>query len=347
MQVRVAVIGAGYWGPNLIRNFTASPRTRVVAVCDRDPARLQRVQALNPAAATTTDLEAVLGRTDIDAIAIATPVHTHAGLGLAALRAGKHVLVEKPLAASVAQAEELVEEARQRGLVLMVDHTFLYSPAVRKLKGLIDADELGEIYYVDSVRINLGLFQHDVNVLWDLAPHDLSIVDHLLGRAPASVTAFGACHADIHKQTEDIAYMSLDYDGGLLASFHVNWLSPVKIRQFIVGGSKKSVVYNDLEPTEKIKVYDRGIITHNTDVEARHGIMVSYRVGDVWSPHIEQVEPLQTMVSHFAECVTRRERPISDGAFGLRIVRILEAAQSSIKGRGQRVNLLRPLRVVA
>jgi predicted dehydrogenase len=347
MPLRVAVVGAGYWGPNLIRNFATSPRTRLVAVCDRDPMRLERVKAQYPAIDVTADLGSLLARNDVDAVAIATPVHTHAPLGLAALRAGKHVLLEKPLAASVAQAEELVTEARQRGLVLMTDHTFIFSPAVRKLKALIDADELGDIYYVDSVRINLGIFQHDVNVLWDLAPHDLSIVDYLLGRTPRSVSAFGACHTDPSRQTEDIAYMSLDFEDGLLASFHVNWLSPVKVRQFLIGGSKKSVVYNDLEPTEKVKVYDRGITARSADAEARRGILVSYRVGDIWSPHIEQAEPLQTMVGHFADCVARGERPLTDGEFGLRIVRLLEAAQRSLKGQGQRVSLQPALRMVA
>ncbi len=347
MSLRVAVIGAGYWGPNLIRNFSLSPRTQLVAVCDRDQSRLERIHAQYPSVETTPDLGALLARSDIDAVAVATPVHTHAPLGLAALDAGKHVLIEKPLAASVAQAEELVAMARQRGLVLMTDHTFIYSPAVRKLKALIDAGELGDIYYVDSVRINLGIFQHDVNVLWDLAPHDLSIVDHLLGRSPISVTAFGACHADPHGRTEDIAYMSLDFDGGLLATFHVNWLSPVKVRQFLVGGSKKSVVYNDLEPTEKIKVYDRGITARAGDTDARHGILVSYRVGDIWSPHIEQAEPLQAMVNHFAECIAEGKTPLTDGACGLRIVRILEQAQRSLQAQGQRLHVAPPLRVAA
>lgn len=347
MSLRVAVVGAGYWGPNLIRNFSVAPRSRVVAVCDRDPARLQRIKGQYPAVDALTDYAALLARADVDAVAIATPVHTHAPLGLAALRAGKHVLVEKPLAASVAQAEELVAEARQRGRVLMTDHTFVYSPAVRKLKALIDAGELGQLHYLDSVRINLGLFQHDVNVLWDLAPHDLSIVDYLLGQEPQSVTAFGACYTDPHRQTEDVAYMSLTYPGGLLATFHVNWLSPVKVRQFLVGGSKKSVVYNDLEPAEKIKVYDRGITARAGDAEARRGILVSYRMGDIWAPHLEQTEPLQTMVNHFAECIATGQAPLTDGAFGLRIVRILEQAQRSLQAQGQRLSLAPALRMAA
>jgi len=218
----------------------------------------------------------------------------------------------------------------------MVDHTFIFSPPVRKIKEIIDSGELGEIYYVDSVRINLGLFQHDINVIWDLAPHDLSIMDYIVGKLPRSLAAFGTAHTD--RAVEDVAYLNLDFGAGLLASFHVNWLSPVKIRHFVVGGSKKGLVYNDLVPAEKIKVYDRGI-TVSHEPEERRGVLIGYRTGDVWSPHINQGEPLQAMVRHFAECIRDGKTPLTDGEAGLRVVRILEAAQHSIKAQGGRITL--------
>jgi len=335
-QVRVAVVGCGYWGTNLIRNLAASPLCEVVALCDQDRARLERGSGPCPRAELVRDFEAVVADPGVEAVVLATPVATHAPLVHAALEAGKHVLVEKPLATSVREAEELVRLARARGLTLMVDHTFLYSPAVRRVKELIDAGELGDIYYIDSVRINLGLFQSDVNVLWDLAPHDLSIVDFLLGRLPRSVAATGSCHTG--GDLEDVAYLNLDFGGNLLASFHVNWLSPVKVRHLMIGGSNKGLVYNDLNHWEPIKVYDRGITVAESP-EARRGVLISYRTGDVWSPNVEPTEPLQTVVRHFAECVRTGSRPLSDGEAGLRVVRILEAAQRSIKAQGGRITL--------
>lgn len=337
-MVRVAVVGAGYWGPNLIRNFAACGDTELVAVCDRDKGRLEQVLRPYPSVEALHDFSEVLQRDDIDAVAIATPVDTHAPLGIAALQAGKHVLVEKPLAGSVTEAEDLVAAAQRAGRVLMVDHTFIYSGPVQKIKEIIDSGELGELYFVDSVRINLGMFQHDVNVVWDLAPHDLSILDYLVGRLPRSISAFGTCHTDAAAEIEDVAYLNLDFSDGLLASFHVNWLSPVKVRHFIIGGSNKSVVYDDLEPTERVKVYDKGI-TIKDDVEAKRGVMVGYRTGDVWSPHIQQVEPLAKMVSHFAECIRKGKQPITSGEAGLRVVKILDAAQRSIKAQGGRITL--------
>lgn len=282
--------------------------------------------------------ESLLAREDVHAVAIATPVGTHAPLALAALKAGKHVLVEKPLAGCVRDAEAMVEAAKRVGRVLMVDHTFVYSGPVRKMKEIVDSGDLGDLYYIDSVRINLGLFQHDVNVVWDLAPHDLSIVDYLIGRLPKSLSAFGGCHANSDSGIEDVAYLNLDFGDGLTASFHVNWLSPVKIRHFLVGGSRKGLVYNDLSPDEKIKVYDRGI-TVAQDAEARRGVLIGYRTGDVWSPRIEGEEPLQRMVSHFAECIREGKQPLTDGEAGLRVVRILDTAQRSIKAQGGRVTL--------
>ena len=334
--VRAAVVGCGYWGPNLIRNFAACESTRLVAVCDVDRARLDRATAHYPAVKTYQSADELLRDAEVDAVAIATPVATHAPLALAALDAGKHVLVEKPLADSVRAAEAVVQRARERRLTLMVDHTFVYSPAVRKIKELIDAGELGEIYYLDSVRINLGLFQNDVNVLWDLAPHDISIVDHLLGRLPRSLAATGVSH--IGSELEDVASVNMAFGNSLLPRFHVNWLSPVKLRHIIIGGSKRSLVYNDLDPVEPVKIYDRGIMT-NANLDARRGLLVSYRTGDIHSPHLPREEPLQNVVRHFAECVRTARQPVTGGEVGLRVVRILEAAQRSIKAQGGRITL--------
>ena len=334
--IRVAVIGAGYWGPNLIRNFAACPETELVAVCDKDRARLDKMGRICPAAKLVQDFSAVLADPEIQAVAIATPVATHAPLATAALEAGKHVLVEKPLTASVREAEHLASLAQKLGLTLMVDHTFIFSPNVRKIKELMDSGELGRIYYVDSVRINLGLFQSDVNVLWDLAPHDISIVDHLFGRLPRSVTATGVSHTA--SDIEDVAYLNLDFGDSLIASFHVNWLSPVKVRHMIIGGSSRSLVWNDLEPVEPIKIYDRGIDI-DSSLETRRGILISYRIGDIHSPNLPREEPLQNVVRHFAECIREQKVPITSGEVGLRVVRVLEAAQRSIKSQGGRITL--------
>jgi len=334
--IGVAVIGCGYWGPNLIRNFHNCPATHVAMVCDRDRERLDKVAGGYPQATLVEEFEAVLKDPEVEAVAIATPVGTHAPLAMAALEAGKHVLVEKPMAASAREAEEMVDLAQEKGLTLMVDHTFIFSTPVQKMKKLLDEGQLGELYYLDSVRINLGLFQNDVNVLWDLAPHDLSIVDYLVGRLPRSLAATGVSHTG--SELEDVAYLNLDFGDSLLATFHVNWLSPVKVRHFIIGGSKRSLVYNDLDPMEPIKVYDRGIEIAPTP-EARHGVLISYRTGDIWSPCINRVEPLRSMVGHFAECIQKGTRPITDGEAGLRIVQILEAAQRSIKAQGGRITL--------
>jgi predicted dehydrogenase len=337
-KIGVAVIGCGYWGPNLIRNFSACKETTLVAVCDRDRARLDRIAPSYPGTKFVEDVQEVLDDSAVQAVAIATPVALHAPIGIAALKAGKHVLIEKPMALSVREAEDLVSLAAKVGRTLMVDHTFIYSGPVRKVKEIIDSGELGTLYYVDSVRINLGLFQHDVNVVWDLAPHDLSIMDYLVGRLPKSLSAFGTCHTGGSSGIEDVAYLNLDFGDGLLASFHVNWLSPVKVRHFLIGGSRKGLVYDDLAPDEKIKVYDRGIAV-SEDVESRRGVLISYRTGDVWSPRIESREPLQAMVSHFAECIKDGKQPLTDGEAGLRVVRILEAAQRSIKAQGGRITL--------
>jgi predicted dehydrogenase len=313
-RIKIGVVGCGYWGPNLIRNFASCPQTEMVAACDANPARLEAVGASFSHVRQVGSVDELLALR-LDAVAIATPVSTHYSLAAQCLNAGLHVLVEKPLAASVSEARELNELAARCGRVLMVDHTYLFNNAVRRIKEIVDTGDLGELYYVDSVRINLGLFQHDINVVWDLAPHDLSIVDHVLGREPRSISAWGSCHAD--PDVEDMAYVNVDYDGRLLANFHVNWLSPVKIRQMIFAGSRQSLIFNELDATEPIKIYNRGIDL-GEGPDARRKLMIHYRSGDVWSPHIERGEPLQAVVRHFAECIREGKPPLSDGALGLR-----------------------------
>jgi len=335
--VSVAVVGCGYWGPNLIRNLSICPDTRVSMVCDLDTEALERAGRICPTARLVRGFDEVLASRDVDAVVIATPIAMHADLARAVLEAGKHVLVEKPLADRRDAAAELIRLADERGLTLMVDHTFVYSPPVTMVKNIVDSGELGEIYYIDSVRINLGLIQNDVNVLWDLAPHDLSIVEFLLGRQPESVAAFGTCHTG-DGGLEDVAYMNLDFGSGLMATFHVNWLSPVKIRNFMIGGSKKSLVYNHLNHAEPVKVYDRGI-TIAADSDARRGVLINYRSGDVWTPYVDQSEALQFMVAEFATCVRDGKRPLTDGGAGLRVVTTLEAAQQSLENSGQRIVL--------
>jgi len=335
-KVSVAVVGYGYWGPNLVRNFEGTDCVAMKLLCDKDSKRLALAQKRSPALEVTTDYDVVLKDASINAVAIATPVHTHYEFAKAALESGKHVLVEKPMTMRVDHAEELVELATKKELVLMVDHVFVYSSPVIKMKEILDSGRLGKLYFIDSVRINLGLFQHDVNVVWDLAPHDISIVDHLISRLPRSLSAFGSVHAT--NEIEDVAYMNLDFGDGLIANFHVNWLSPVKVRHMILGGSEQSLIYNDLDGSEKIKVYDRGINLTN-DPEHRRQALISYRSGDVWSPNIPNAEPLSRMVQDFATCVQQGKRPVADGEAGVRVVKILEAAQHSIKAQGGRIAL--------
>jgi predicted dehydrogenase len=334
-QLKVGIVGAGYWGPNLIRNFSACPLTQAVAICDSNPQRLEAIGRNFGGVALVDSIDRLL-EMPIDAVAIATPVSTHHRLASQCLESGRHVLVEKPLASTTEEARHLVELARKAGRVLMVDHTYLFNNSIRKIKELVDHDELGELYYIDSIRINLGLFQSDVNVIWDLAPHDLSIVDYVLGRSARSISAWGSAHAD--RDLEDIAYVNVDYDEQMLANFHVNWLSPVKIRQMIFAGSRKSLIFNELNTTEPIKVYDRGIELGKA-AEDRHKLLVGYRTGDIWSPHVELGEPLQQVVTHFAECIRDGKTPLSDGELGLRVVRQLEAATRSVRAQGGRIVL--------
>jgi len=305
-------------------------------VCDQRAERRALVEQVYPSIQTYADVADLLRNPAVDAVAIATPVSSHFELALMALQAGKHVLVEKPFTATVIQAERLVEEAERRGLTLMVDHTFIFTSAVRKIKELIDNGTLGTLYYYDSVRVNLGLFQNDVNVLWDLAVHDLSIMDYLVGAMPTMVAATGMAH--VPGKPENMAYLTCYFAHNLIAHFHVNWMAPVKIRQTLIGGSEKMIVYDDIEMSEKVKVYDKGIIVSESEdaVYQRH---VGYRTGDMWAPRLDNIEALRIEAEHFVECVTTGRRPLSDGHAGLRVVRILEAASQSMAQRGQPIAL--------
>lgn len=335
-MIRVGVIGYGYWGPNLVRNFAEAPGSQVVAVSDLRLERLALARRRYPMIETTMDYRELLVDPRSDAIAIATPVSTHFELAMQALQAGKHVLVEKPLAATSEQAIRLIEEADRRDEVLMVDHTFVYTGAVRKIRELVASNGLGDIYYYDSVRVNLGLFQHDVNVIWDLAVHDLSIMDYVIPLQPCAVSATGMNH--IPGEPENIAYLTLFFDGCLIAHIHVNWLAPVKVRRTLIGGSRKMIVYDDLEPSEKVKVYDKGI-TINNDADSIYQMLIGYRIGDMWAPQLDMTEALQTEVLHFIRCIEEGGRPITDGEAGLRVVHILEAATQSMAKQGRLVEL--------
>jgi predicted dehydrogenase len=334
-RIPVGIIGCGYWGPNLIRNFSACPLTEVVAICDANPARLEKVGRSYPGAKQVQSIDELL-ELPLQAVAIATPVFTHYSLGKRCLEAGMHVLIEKPLATTVQEARGLIDTAERAGRVLMVDHTYLFSPAVRKIKELIEHGCLGDLHYVDSVRINLGLFQHDVNVIWDLAPHDFSIVDAVLGQPARSISAWGCAHTD--NGLENLAYVNVDYGDRLMATFHVNWLSPVKVRQMIFAGSRKSLIFNEMNATEPVKLYDKGIEV-DENPEAANRLRIGYRTGDVWSPHIESGEPLQAAVTHFAECILERKPCESDGRLGMRVVQLLESATRSIRAQGGRIVL--------
>lgn len=334
-MIKVGVIGYGYWGPNLVRNFFECGAADVRAVSDLRPDRLEQVSRRYPSVKTMRNHRELLGDPGIDAVAIATPVSSHYELALQALQAGKHVLVEKPFTATVEQGKRLIEEADRRKLTLMVDHTFLFTPAVRKIKDLVATGELGQLYYYDSVRVNLGLFQHDVNVLWDLAVHDLSIMDYILGAQPQAVSATGMAH--VAGQPEDVAFMTCYFANQVIAHFHVNWLAPVKVRRTLIGGSQKMIVYDDLEPSEKVKVYDKGITLNEPD--GVYKLMVGYRTGDMWAPQLATTEALRVEAKHFADCIAQGTRPLTDGQVGLNVVRILEAATESMGNRGRPVEL--------
>jgi predicted dehydrogenase len=332
--LRVGVIGYGYWGPNIVRNFHAQDQARVVAVCDKSQKSLGKVRHAYPDMVTTDDVDDLLTSPDIDLIAVVTPVWTHYDLAKKALQNGKHVFVEKPFTCSVAQGEELIELAERKGLKIMVDHTFLFTGAVRRMKQMIDDGTLGELYYYDSTRVNLGLFQHDVNVLWDLAPHDLSVMDHLIKQKPEAVVATGERHLN---GVADIAFMTLYYPGNMIGHINVNWLSPVKVRTTLIGGEKKMLVWNDLEADEKLKVYDKGV--QMTTGDAVHQLLVSYRTGDMWAPKIEQVEALRAEAAYFVDCILNNKTPFNDGHAGLHVVRMLEAADKSLQEKGKIISL--------
>lgn len=331
-MIRFGLIGYGYWGPNIARNLLSLDSAQMVAICDKSDASLQRARRAYPHVRMTSDCSDVLTASDIDAVAVITPVWTHYELAKQALLNGKHIFVEKPFTSTARQAEELIELAERKGLTIMVDHTFLFTGAIRKIRQLIDDNTLGKLFYYDSMRVNLGLFQHDIDVLWDLAPHDLSIVDYLIGQKAEAVVATGASHLN---GLADVAYMTIYYPDNVIAHINVNWLSPVKVRMTLIGGEKKMLVWNDLEADEKIKVYDKGV-----SVAGRQGVydlLVSYRTGDMWAPKVENTEALKAEMAYFVECIERSETPFNDGAAGLRVVELLEAAGSSLKRKGEAV----------
>lgn len=337
-RLNLAVVGCGYWGPNLMRNFSSHPRSQLGWLVDRDEARLNSFADRYPQTRRTTSLAEALADPTLDGVAIATPVNTHYPLAKQCLMAGKHLLLEKPMARTAAECRELNALAQRQQVILMVDHTFIYTGAVRKIRELIANGELGEVYYFDSVRVNLGLFQHDVNVVWDLAPHDLSIMDYVLPQRPTQVAAHGACHV-AGSNIENIAYLTLKFADETLAHFHVNWLAPAKIRRIIVGGSRKMLVYDDLSPDEKIKIFDKGLMMKAQPGLDSRQVMAGYRIGDLHVPHIETTEALQRETDHFLHCIETRTQPESDGASGLRVVQILEAAQESLMRNGALVPL--------
>jgi predicted dehydrogenase len=340
-MTEVGVIGCGYWGPNLLRNFSENEEARLRWMCDLDVKRLETLGRRYPSAQTTTDYHQLLSDAELDAVVIATPVSTHFDFAREALEAGKHVLIEKPFTASIAEAERLIELAEARKLTLMVDHTFIYTGAVRKIKEVVESGELGDLLYFDSIRINLGLFQRDINVVWDLAPHDLAIMDFIIDRQPLSVTATGSCH--VERGIENIAYVMLRFPDEFIAHFHFNWLSPVKIRRTLIAGSRRMIVYDDIEPTEKIRIYDKGVMVTRpeeaADKEAAYQTLVSYRTGDVWVPKLDSTEALQHVCREFLSAIKERRRPLTDGHSGLRVVRLLQAAQQSISQNGRPIEL--------
>ena len=334
MMIRIGVIGYGYWGPNIVRNFNSIDSARVIAVCDKNKNALQRVCRVYPDTDISRDCQEIITAADIDAVAVVTPVSTHYELARKVLLNGKHLFIEKPFTATVAEAEELIELAEKKNLKIMVDHTLLFTGAVRKIKEIIDDGVLGELYYYDSTRVNLGLFQHDVNVIWDLAPHDFSIMDYLIKEKPVAISTCGKSHFN---NVEDIAYVTVYFTNDMIAHFNVNWLSPVKVRSTLIGGEKKMLVWNDISADEKVKIYDKGV-----DVKTKEGIydlLVSYRSGDIWVPNVDRKEALRIETTYFVDCVENDRVPINDGYAGLRVVRMLDACSESLKNNGRMVNI--------
>ena len=332
--MKFGVIGYGYWGPNIVRNLMSLEGSEVVAIAELSSAARSRAQKAYPGLKVISDASELFRSTEVDAIAVISPVWTHYELAKTALMNGKHVFVEKPFTSTSAQAEELIELADRKNLTIMVDHTFLFTGAVKKIEELIRGGSLGRLYYYDSTRVNLGLFQHDINVLWDLAPHDLSIMDYLIQASPEAIVATGQGHLNGH---EDVAYMTVYFPDKVIAHINVNWLSPVKVRTTLIGGEKRMLVWNDLEADEKLKIYDKGV-----DIDSREGVynlLVSYRSGDMYAPQLQQTEALRHELSYFVDCVQNGSKPFNDGQAGLRVVRMLEAASESMKRKGELVAL--------
>jgi len=332
--INIGVVGYGYWGPNLVRNFAETPGAAVGAVADLDTRKLEVVRKRYPIVKTTTRFRDLLDDPAIDAIAIATPVHSHFELGMATLKAGKHLWLEKPMTESALQGRKLVEEAARRNLVLIVDHTFIYTGAVRKMAEILKAGELGRVFYYDSTRVNLGLFQRDVSVIADLAVHDFAILDYLLGEHPSAVSASGINH--FPGTPENLAFITLFYDSSIIAHANVSWLAPVKVRQVLLGGSKKMISYDDLQPSEKIKVYDKGV-SFTDDPQQIQEMRVGYRTGDMWAPKLDGTEALTVEAAHFIDCIEHGKVPETDGQLGVRVVELIEAATSSMRGKGENV----------
>jgi predicted dehydrogenase len=331
-MINIGIIGYGYWGPNIVRNFSTANDVTVACICDRNMESLLRAKKAYPHIPVTGECGEVLASPAIDAVAVITPVSTHYELARTALENGKHVFVEKPFTLNTRQAEELIELADRKNLVIMVDHTFIFTGAVRKMKQLLDEKALGELYYYDSMRVNLGLFQPDVNVIWDLAPHDFAVMDYLIPERPSAVSASGKAHVN---GFEDTAYITVHFTNKMIAHFNVNWLSPVKVRTTLIGGEKKMLVWSDMEADEKIKIYDKGVEVSNRETD--HLLRVSYRSGDMHAPRVEQVEALRLETEHFASCIATGQRPINDGASGLRVVKLLEACNASLRQNGREI----------
>lgn len=334
-MINVGVIGYGYWGPNMVRNFYANKDAKVACVCDLSKERLALVESSYPSIKTTTDYKDLVKDPDIDAVVICTPVSSHFPLAQGALENGKHVLLEKPMTATVEESEKLIDLAEKKKKTLMVDHTFLYTGAVRKMKEMIQNGELGDIYYFDSVRVNLGLFQHDVNVIWDLAPHDFSIMDYLLQKDPEMVSAVGVCHLG---DLENIAYVTVQYPGNLLGHLHVNWLAPVKVRTTLIGGTKRMIVYDDTEPSEKIKIYDKGV-SYSGKKEDVYQMLIQYRSGDMLAPKLEPTEALKLVSKEFTDSVNENRKPLTDAESGLKVVKLLQASTESMKNKGKLIKV--------
>ena len=332
--LKVGVIGYGYWGPNIVRNFNGVEGARVVAISDSNDAPLGRARKAYPGIRTTKDCRDILTSPDIDVAAIITPVSTHYQLAKMALENGKSVFVEKPFTATATEAEELIELASKKNLKIMVDHTFIFTGAVKKIKQLITDRVLGPLYYYDSTRVNLGLFQSDVNVIWDLAPHDFAVMDYLIDEKPFAITATGKAHVNGY---EDTAYITVHFRNNMIAHLNVNWLSPVKVRNTLIGGENKMLVWNDVEADEKIKIYDKGVDIKNK--EGIYNLLVSYRSGDISVPRVEQVEALKVEAEYFIDCINQDKSPINDGQAGLRVVRMLDACNKSLKNNGHMVAL--------